>query len=205
MTLIFAPVLGLSAILSALFAARASRSARDYLRFAAALYLALGLCMEASVFLARGEAFVLSVMFFVCALAPAALALALFASFEHRPSSILATILLALCACAGVVAAATGTTLFCFAPLLASGLVMLALCARQWRRDKRSSLYAALSAGCMILGAAAVHGDGAGEVALALFSSASLLGLGLALARRSEPAVVHARDLRGAVTIGGEG
>lgn len=203
--LVFAPVLGLSAVLAALFAARANRSARDYLRFAAVLYFALGFCMEAAGFLTRGQAFVMAVMLFVCALAPVALALALFASFERRPSSILAVILLVLAAFAGIAAAASGTIALSFVPLMAASFIMLAMCVRRSRRDGRAGLYGALSVACMILGTAAMRGDGAGAVALALFSSAAMLGFGLAIARRSEPLVAQARDLRGAVAIGGKG
>lgn len=205
MTLIFAPVLGLSAILSALFAFRARRSARDFLRFAAVLYLALGFCLEASGFLAHGQAFAMAVMLFVYALAPAALALALFSAFEHRPPSAVAAAVLMLSAFVGIAAAASGTMALSIAPLMTASLVMLALCARHWRRDMRPSAYAALSVACITLGAAAMHGDGAGEVASALFSSAAMLGMGLAVARRSKPAIASASDLRAAVTISSEG
>jgi hypothetical protein len=202
---LFAFVLGCSAILATLLASRARAAARDYLRFAAVLYVALALC-DAVAAGAPGAAtltFADAVMLIVCALAPAALGLAVFAAFEHSPSVTSATIILVLSCLAGIAAAATGTPVLSLAPLAVSVLALLALCARRWRNEKRAASHAFLSACCLICASAAtLNGGAAARTALELFSSAALLGFALALARRSDAPVVNQRDLRRAMPIG---
>jgi len=202
----FACVLALSAIIAALIAGRARPAARDYLRFAAALYLALALCNALAALLPTATTLIFSdaVMLVVCALAPPALAFALFAAFEHPPSSIVAAIFLALASGAGIAAAASGTPVLSLAPLSVSVLAMLALCARRWSTEKRATSHAFLSA-CSLLGGAAAVGGESGRTALMLFSAAALLGFALASARRSRVAIVNRRDLRGPVAIGEKG
>jgi hypothetical protein len=206
--LAFAIVLGCSAILAALLGSRMRPAARDYLRFAAVLYVALALCDGLAIVMPDATilTFADAVMLVVCALAPVALGFALFAAFEHPPSPIIAAILLVLAALAGIAAAATGTPVLALSPLAASVLTMLALCARRWRNDKRAASHAFLSACCLFCGAAAtLSGGAAGRTALELFSSVALLGFALALVRRSRAQVVKQRDLRGAVSIGRSG
>lgn len=208
MVIAFAAVLACSAIFAALLASRARPASRDYLRFAAALYLALALCAGISAVLPNATTLVFSdaVMLVISALAPVALAFALFASFEHPPSAIVTAILLVLACLAGIAAAASGTPVLSLAPLAASALVMFALCARHWRTRKRTTAHAFLSACCLVCGAAAsLNGGASGQAALLLFSSAALLGFALALARRSRVAVVNQRDLRHPAAIGGKG
>lgn len=202
----FAIVLACSAILAALIAGRARPVSRDYLRFAAALYLAFALCIGISTILPNATTLVFAdaVMLVVAALAPVALALALFASLEHPPSPIIAAIALVSACLAGIAAAASAMPVLSLAPLALSALMMLALCARHWRGDKPGVAHAFLSACCLICGAAASLGGG-GQTALVLFSSAAVLGFALALSRRSRVGVVNRRDLRNAVAIGKKG
>jgi hypothetical protein len=199
----FSVVLGCSAILAAMIVGRARPSSRDYLRFAAALYLALALCMGLSAVDASAAAAALSgaVTLVVSALAPTALAFALFATFEHPPAGWIAGVSLVLACIAGIAAAATGERMLALAPLSMSVLAMLALCLRRWRMEKRASAHAFLSACCLICAVAAAFtkGDGTAQV---LFLSAALLGFGLALARRSRPVVENGRDLRQPMAIG---
>jgi hypothetical protein len=198
-SLAFALVLGCAAILAALLASRARPAARDYLRFAAVLYSALALCegLEAGLPNAAILVFADAVMLVVSALAPVAMVLALFAAFEHRPSSAVAAILLVPGCLAGIAAAASGTVVLAFAPLAVSVLVMFALCARRWRNEKRAAAHAFLACCCLLCAAAATLSGGVtGRTASALFSSAALLGFALALARRSRVAVAERRDLR---------
>ena len=204
-TFLFALVLCCSAILAALLASRARPTARDYLRFAAVLYIALALCdaVAAGAASAATLTFADAVMLVVCALAPTALGLAVFAAFEHRPSAISSTIILVLACLAGIAAAATGTPVLALAPLAVSVLALLTLCARRWRSEKRAAAHAFLSACCLICASAAtLNGGAAARTALELFSSAALLGFALALARRSDAPVVNQRDLRRAMPIG---
>lgn len=202
---LFAFVLGCSAILAAALASRARPAARDYLRFAAVLYLALALCGAIAALMpdAATLTFADAVMLVVCALAPAALGFAVFAAFEYPPSAISAAIILVLACLAGIVAAATGTPVLSLAPLAVSVLALLALCVRRWRSGKGAAAHAFLSACCLICAsAAALNGGAASRTALQLFSSAGVLGFSLALVRRSRIAVVNQRDLRNAVSIG---
>ena len=205
LALAFSLVLGCSAILAAMLVGRARPSSRDYLRFAAALYLALSLCAGLAA-IVSGPAmlgFSIAVTQVVCALAPVALGFALFATFEHPPAPWTAAIALVLACCAGIVAAAAGRPVLSLAPSSLSALAMLALCLRRWRVDKRSASHAFLSVCSLGCAAAAsfAAGDGA-RIALTLFSAAALLGFALALARRSDGAVVDERDLRIAVAVG---
>lgn len=203
---VFIFVLAASALLSALLANRARPAARNYLRFAAILYVALALCDELAILFPGGATLIFAdaVMLVVCALAPVTLGLAVFAAFEHPPSPIAAAILLVAACLAGIVAAATGTPVLSFAPLGASVLTMFALCVRRWHREKRAASHAFLSACCLLCGAAATLSGGAtGRTALELFSSAALLGFVLALVRRSNVAVAKQRDLRQAISVSG--
>lgn len=206
-SLAFAFVLGCAAILAALLGNRARPAARDYLRFAAVLYSAFALCEGLASVLPDAEVLVFAdaVMLVVCALAPIAMALALFAAFEHRPSSIVAAILLVPGCLAGIAAAASGTVVLSLAPLAVSVLTMFALCARRWRSEKRAAAHAFLACCCLLCAAAATLSGGVtGRTASVLFSSAALLGFALALARRSRLAVAEQRDLRSiAAPIGG--
>jgi hypothetical protein len=144
-----------------------------------------------------------AVTLIVCALAPAALGLAVFAAFEHSPAAISATIILVLSCLAGIAAAATGTPVLSLAPLAVSVLALLTLCARRWRNEKRAASHAFLSACCLICASAAtLSGGSVARTALELFSSAALLGFALALVRRSDVPVANQRDLRSAISIG---
>ena len=200
----FSIVLGCSAILAAMIVGRARPSSRDYLHFAAALYLALALCtaFAAADTSAAALGFSGAVTLVVFTLAPTSLSFALFARFEHPPSGWIVGISLVLACASGIAAAASGERVLALAPLSVSVLAMFALCLRRWRIEKRAASYAFLSACCLVCAAAAAltNGDGS-RTALVLFSSAALLGFGLALARRSRVAVASRRDLRHAAAI----
>jgi len=203
----FAIVLACSAVLAALIAGRARPASRDYLRFAAALYLAFALCIGISTVWADPMTLVFAdaVMLVILALAPAALALALFANLEHPPSTVIAAILLVLACLAGIAAAASATPILSLAPSALGVLTMFALCARHWRGETRGIAHAFLSACCLVCGAAASLGGAKGQTALVLFSAAAVLGFALALGRRSRVGVVNRHDLRNAVAIGKKG
>ncbi|HWA30528.1 MAG TPA: hypothetical protein VG867_05500, partial [Rhizomicrobium sp.] len=145
--LLFAPMLALSAILAALLVGHARGAARDYLRFAAALFLALAASLESGSFLSGPSAaiFTVSVTQVVAATAPVSLALALFAGFERPPSPFLATVLLAFACLTGIAAAAMGMPATAYGILAASACIMFALVLRRWRSDKRSAAHAFLS------------------------------------------------------------
>ncbi|HXL98981.1 MAG TPA: hypothetical protein VN932_03555 [Rhizomicrobium sp.] len=182
----FSAALGLAALLAVIVAARARPAARDYLRFAAALYAALALAD----FIAAGGAATTvklanAVALIVAAPATCALALALAASFAGAPRARFAAPLLALCALAGIVAAATGMIFIAFAPLFAGVCAMLALCTRYWRRQ--GSINAIVAALALLAGAAAFMA--ANRTAFALFCAAGLMGVSLASVRPSRRAV----------------
>ena len=196
-SLIFAPMLALSAILAALLVGRARNAARDYLRFAAVLFLALAASIEAGSFLSGASAaiFAVAVTQVVAAAAPVSLALALFARFEHPPSALIASISLLLACVAGIASAAMGMPAIAYAILVAAVCIQLALSLRRWRNEKRSAAHAFLSA-CALVCAAAGAQTRSGEAVVALFSSASILGFALALTR-SRVTVAEKRDFRG--------
>ena len=184
----FSLVLMFSALFAALIARRARAFARDALRFAAALYVALACAdLAAAATSEMSIAFLANtVALFVSALAPVALAIALFAAQARPPHAVLSTLLLCLAAVAGLVAAMTNVSLFAFVPLFVSVCAMLAVAARVWRLTSRPMLPAAAGALTLLLGASAsMTGGASGRTALALFSAAGLLGIALSATQRS--------------------
>jgi hypothetical protein len=200
-SLIFAPMLALSAALASLLVNRA-RAGSDYLRFAAVLYLALAASVEARFLLSGVSAAILmtAVTQVVAAMAPVSLALSLFAAFEQSPSPLAASALLVLACLAGIASAAMGLPAVAYAILAASVCVMLALSLRRWRSDTRSAAHAFFAVCALVCAAAAAQTKGS-EAALALFLSASVLGFALAL-MHSGAAVAKQRHSRaGSVAI----
>jgi hypothetical protein len=191
----FATVLSLVALLAAIVGARARRTARDYLRFAAVLYAALA-CADIWAALANDAwniAFAGAVGLTVAALASVALALAIAASLETPPPAIVATPLLVLACLAGILSAATGEAAIALAPLAASVCAILALAARHWRtRVPAQACVAALA----LLASAAAFSDG-GRSACALFSAVALLGAALTAAKPSKRLVEQTRPRSG--------
>jgi len=203
----FMAVLGLAALLSAIVMRGARPASRSYLHFAAVLYLALAAADEIAIVFAQVAGFADAVTLVVSAMAPVALALSLFASFEHPPKSWAATVFLLLALACAIGAAMTGAAVLSFAPLSASVFAMLALSLRRWRIEQRGPFHAILSALCFLIAAASGASGGAmGRTGLALFSAAGILGISLALARRSRPPVTEprAKDLR-FTAISGQG
>jgi len=176
----FAAVLALTSVLSILVGARAKRSAREYLLFATALYMALA----AADLFAAIESEVWStqladtIALIAAALAPVALALAIASVFERPPKAFIAAPLLVLACLAGFAAALTGEAFIALAPLAASVCAMLALAARRWRLFARAPAQAAISAAALLAAAAAFSSGGL--TAFALFCAAALLGASLA-------------------------
>jgi hypothetical protein len=205
----FMAVLGLAALLAAIITQSARPSSRSYLQFAAVIYLALAVADEIAIVLpgSATSAFADAVTFVACALAPVALSLSLFATFEHPPKSWIATLFLSLALVCAIGAAMTGVEVLSFAPLSASVFAMLALSLRRWRIEQRGPLHAIIAASCFLVAAASgASGGAAGRTGLALFSAAGILGISLALARRSNATVAQKRtkDLR-FTAIGGQG
>ncbi len=187
----FAVVLALASALAILVSARAKRAARDYLRFAAALYAALALADLIAAAGAQIWAVQLAgtIVLIVAAIAPAALALAIATVFEGAPKAYIATPLLLLACLAGIFAAITGEAFIALAPLAASACAILALSARRWRFHPYAPAQACVSAVAFLAAAAAFSTGDQGRTAFALFSAAALLGTSLATAQRSHRAV----------------
>ncbi len=205
----FMAVLGLAALLAVIVTRSARPASRSYLQFAALIYLALAIADEIAIVLpgATTSAFADAVTFVACALAPVALSLSLFATFEHPPKSWIATVFLSLALLCAIGAAMAGVEVLSFAPLSASVFTMLALSLRRWRLERRGPLHAVIAALCFLVAAASgASGGAAGRTGLALFSAAGILGISLALARRSNAPVAQkgTKDLR-FTTIGGRG
>ena len=183
-----AAILGFAAALAALMASRAREPARGYLRFAAALAMALALAeLAAGIGGDAAVAFGSAVMALVAALAPAALALAVAARVLGPPATLPAAAALVAACLAGLASAATGSVFFAFAPLLIAVLALAGLALRGWRRSRRSALPAGLGALLLLAGASADMAGGAGgPQAFGLFFAAALLGIALAVTRGSD-------------------
>jgi len=183
----FGAVLGLSAVAAAIGVCRARASARDYVRFACALYVAVAAGDIVAATGAMTSGFLASaVTLLVCALAPVSLALGFAGVYAKPPSAALAGALLVAAAFAGIFSAATGAVSLAAAPLFASVCAMLALSLRAWRTRGAPIGHAVIAALSLLAGASAFLSGGAGgRTALALFSAASLLGASIALSRAS--------------------
>ncbi|HEY1836169.1 MAG TPA: hypothetical protein VGG36_00805 [Rhizomicrobium sp.] len=195
----FAIVLALASALSLLIGGRARRSARDYLRFAAALYAALALVDLALALAGQtwSAQLAATVALIVAALAPATLALAVACRFEAAPRTLIAAPVLLLACLAGLVAAVTGEVFIAMAPLAASVCALLALCVRGGYSRARAQVF--VSACALLAAAAALSSGESGRTAFALFSAAALLGISLAATMPSHRTVEQRRkrlDLR---------
>jgi hypothetical protein len=201
----FMAVLGLAALLAVIVARSARPASRSYLQFAAVIYLALAVADEIAIVFPSAAPFADAVTFVACALAPVALSLSLFATYEHPPKSWIAAVLLSLALFCAIGAAMSGIEVLSFAPLSASVFAMLALSARRWRTRRRGAFHAVLAALCFLVAAASGASGGAmGRTGLALFSAAGILGISLTLARRSHAPVAEKRTKELRVTaIGG--
>jgi hypothetical protein len=205
----FMAVLGFAALLAAIVTRSARPASRSYLHFAAVIYLALAVADEIAIALpgTATSAFADAVTYVACALAPVALSLSLFATFERPPKSWIAAVFLLLALLCAIGAAMSGVEVLSFAPLSASVFVMLALSLRRWRIEQRGPFHAIISSVCFLVAAASgASGGAAGRTGLALFSAVGILGIALALARRSHAPVAEKRtkDLR-FTAIGGQG
>jgi hypothetical protein len=205
----FMTILGLAALLAAIVTRSARPASRSYLHFAAVIYLALAVADEITILLpgTATSAFADTVTCVACALAPVALSLSLFATFEHPPKSWIAAVFLLLALLCAIGTAMSGLEVLSFAPLSASVFVMLALSLRRWRLDRRGPFHAMIASVCFLVAAASgASGGAAGRTGLALFSAAGLLGISLALVWRSHATVAQQRtkDLR-FTAIGGQG
>jgi hypothetical protein len=199
----FAAVLGMAALVTVIVGARARPAARDYLRFAAALYGALAVADFIASADPKMAVFAAAVTLVIAALAPCALAFALAAAFAAAPSARIAAPLLILAALAGIFAAATGAIFVALAPLFGCLCAMLALSVRQWRATRGLALHAIIAALALLAGAACFVPGADGRTAFALFSAAGLMGVALACVKPSGAAVKRAR-VTAAVAIRGE-
>jgi hypothetical protein len=202
----FMAVLGLSALLAVIVARGARPASRSYLQFAAAIYLSLAVADAMAIVLPNASGIAETVTLVACALAPVSLALSLFATFEHPPKSWAAGLVLIAALVCAIAAAMSAEMVLSFAPLAASVFVMLALSVRRWRISNNIPFHATIAALCLLVAAASGAGGGAiGRTGLALFSAAGILGILLALVRRSHVPVAQQRtkDLR-VTAIGGQ-
>jgi hypothetical protein len=199
----FAGTLALSALLSAHAALRARPGARAYARFAAFLYGIFAIADAAASLIGTSASSALAdtPASLVSALAPAVLALALYAAFESPPRAAVATCVLVSATLAGILSAATGALFVAFAASIAAACAMLVLGVRHWRKDRSTTMQALAGGGALFAGAAAFMTGGAeGRMALVLFSSAGLLGLSLAFAKPSN-ALVEGAAARGTISV----
>jgi len=188
----FAVVLGFAAVIAAMAGGATAKPVRAYLRFAAGLAAALA---AADLVAALGRApdfsvFADAVTLLIAGLAPAMLALAAAVHFGHGLRAAPAAALLIVACIAGLGGAATGSTLLGFAPLAAASIALGAFALQSWQRGRKTALLLGLSAAAILAAAAAyMSGAAAGRTGFALFLAAGLLGVALALARRSHAAV----------------
>jgi hypothetical protein len=178
----FALVLMLASALSMLVSARARRSARDYLRFAAMSFAALA-CADLIAAI-DGEIWSVqlagTVALIVAALAPAMLAVAMACVFEGAIRPIITTPLLVLACLAGFASALSGEAFIAMAPLVASVCAMLALAARHWRLASNAPMQTCFAAVSLLAAAAAFSTGDSGRTAFALFCAVALLGAAIA-------------------------
>jgi ABC-type protease/lipase transport system fused ATPase/permease subunit len=188
----FAFVLAMAALLASLIVRHTPGSIRYYVQFAALLYLAFAFAVAGGLVLPNtataGAAAAGSIL--VCALAPVCLAVAVFASFEHRTRAWAVAIILLIACLAGLFSAVTSLSTPAFGVLFLSVCAMLALAVRKSRRDWRPASEVIVANLCLIAGAAsAVLQSDSGQIALALFSAAALLGIALGVSRKSGAAI----------------
>jgi branched-subunit amino acid transport protein len=198
--LVSAGIAGIALILSVIVAAALPVRPRSYLQFAAALGGALVVAdlvaeLGGPLFGAgNARLFAGAVALLVAALVPSVLALAV---QKRAPGNTLAASVLAASCLAGLVAAMTGAMLFAVTPLAIAALVLGAMA---MRAPRRIALFLGLGDAALIAGAAAMQtqsrGHALSEGSLALFLAVGLLGITLALVRRSEAAIKRRQRLR---------
>ena len=165
----FSLVLALGTIIAALSTARASKTARAYVMFAAALYASLAMG-DAIAALAHAPELAEAIALFVSALAPASLALAM---AGRGANAFLAMLVLFVCLLCGLFAAMSGEALASFAPLFAS------VCALGVMAIHKKQFYAGIGALAFLAAAASFMADA--RMGVALFSAAGLIGVSLSL------------------------
>lgn len=203
----FAVVAGFAALIAAMTAAGAAPRSRMSLRFAAALAGALAAVDLAAAMGGEGARIAAAVGLLVSALVPPVLALAVQGQHGRPPATGPSAVALTLCCLLGLAAAATGAVLFAFTPLLLSAAALLVAAGRQWAGARRTAALLGLSSLCLVAAAAAfMRGAETERTGFALFLAAGILGVTLALARRSDLPLETAaqRGARGPFFIGGE-
>lgn len=202
----FAIAAAAAALLADLSARGLARMAGAYLRLAAVLAGALAAADLVAALLPAADAVADAVGLIVAALSPALMVVAAFLTERRRlPTAIEATILAAAC-CAGLVAAALAIAPIALVPLVFSATLMGALSMQMWKRARRPALLLALATAALFA-AAAVWRDGgvSARIIFTLFLSTALVGVAVAMARRSDAAVErHPRRGAASVLIGGE-
>jgi hypothetical protein len=192
----FAFVLAMAALMASLIVRHAVPFVRHYIQFAALLYLAFATALIVALVFptAASESAAATGSNLVCALAPASLVVAVFASFEHRPRGwIVSIVLLAACVC-GLFSASTGAGAPAVTALFASVCGMLALAVRKSRRDWRVASDVIIASLCLIAGAASTASQSS-QIAFALFSAAGLLGIALGVSRKSHLTIEEDGDI----------
>lgn len=191
----FAAVLAFGAAAAWIIAKGARPTARDYLRFAAALYATLA--VSAILKLSPG-----AVAAIVATLGQASIALGVHASFRRPPRPGIAALALAGACIMGIGAAATGEIVLAVLPQLLCALVMLAISRRGLKRLRAPSIQlAAGAAALMAASCSLVSEDQNAFMALLLFSAAGILGTSLAVARISDTFVKRRRKTQSASAI----
>jgi hypothetical protein len=190
---LFAVILGATAIAATLLAAPLPLAVRRPVRFSTALLTAPAFVYGVMAFAPSFEAVAPAVVLLVAALAPTILALAVLRAIYCAPSPLVTMGLLIGVALAGLLAAVTGFVLLVLLTLAGACVAMAGAMVRRARG--RDLLQGAVGVLAFPAGVFAFLHD-AGDGRFLLFFACGLLGLALTLARVSHPAVEVVRDLR---------
>lgn len=192
-------VLLVAAVMAWWLALGARRTARLYVRLAAALEAALAIAAGTNL-----APLVLAPL--TVALSAVLLAFAAHASFRRPASPLFAGIGLTVGCAAGLAAAFTGATLPAVAPQSIAIVAMLMVARRGLRRLSAPSIELAAGALALLAAAASLLATTPDAlVALLLFSAAGLLGVALAVARISDTFVKRGSSRPRVPAIGGFG
>ncbi len=172
----FALVLFLGAAAAWIAAQGARARARAYLRLGAVLYGAMAVSQGFGVAPS-------AVRDIVMTLGSAVLCIAAYSAFRKKPRLMTASVVLAASALAGIAAAMLGQSMLAAVPQVLSALFTLLMARRAAFAGKRSGIYLALSAFCLLGEAACALSPGENLMAragLLIFAAAGVSGVALA-------------------------
>lgn len=182
-----AGVLGFAALFTAYLARFANKAARGYLHFAAALNAALAGAILLPAFILRQEFLLVAdgAAALVIGLAPASLALAMLARFEHKPGRLPSSLALLAACLSGLAGAATGEADLVYLPFFASIVLIVATAARSLFTEPVTVAQVFASGAAFAAAVASFATPGIhGLEGLAVFSAAGLIGTSGACIKR---------------------